>query len=67
MLVSISQCCIVRVGLNEDFVLLIKAEDLRTRMVMVKTVPMMKAVVCGLLCERVVLRCYVKKKPVTYE
>lgn len=45
----------VRVGLNEDFVLLIKAEDLRTRMVMVRTVPMMKAVVCGLLCERVVL------------
>ena len=42
--------------------LLIKAEDLRTRMVMVKTVPMMKAVVCGLLCERVVLRCYVEKK-----
>ena len=48
--------------------LLIKAEDLRTRMVMVKTVPMMKAVVCGLLRERVVLRCYVeKKKTVTYE
>ena len=42
--------------------LLIKAEDLRTRMVMVRTVPMMKAVVCGLLCERVVLRCYVTKK-----
>ena len=58
----------VRVGLNEDFVLLIKAEDLRTRMVMVRTVPMMKAVVWGLLCERVVLRCYVtKKKTVTYE
>ena len=58
----------VRVGLNEDFVLLIKAEDLRTRMVMVRTVPMMKAVVCGLLRECVVLRCYVtKKKTITYE
>lgn len=42
--------------------LLIKAEDLRTRRVMVRTVPMMKAVVCGLLRERVVLRCYVTKK-----
>ena len=42
--------------------LLIKADDLRTRSVMVRTVPMMKAVVCGLLRERVVLRCYVTKK-----